>query len=124
MCHEILDQARCHASRPHAVVPWLNSSLLRTLRPIFGPSLAPVLHTSGVQGPTNHMIADAGEILDASAADQDDRMFLEVVPDTRNIRGHLDAIREADTGHLAQRRIGFFWRRGVYPHAHPSLLGI
>jgi len=69
------------------------------------------------------VIADPGEILHAATPDQDDGMFLEVMTDARNISSHLDAVREAYSGHFAQRRIGFFWVSWCTPARTPRAFG-
>ena len=70
------------------------------------------------------MIADSRKVLDTTTTDQDDRVFLEVMANARDICAHLDAIGEAHTGHFAERRVGFLGCRGVHPYAHPSFLRI
>src|SRR5207253_7337163 len=80
-------------------------SLLRPLRPVLRSTLAPVLDADRVQRTAHDVIADAGKILDASAADQHDRMLLKIVSDSGNVGGDLDAVGEPNARHLAQRRI-------------------
>lgn len=43
------------------------------------------------------MVPNPGEILDTSAANQHDGVFLQVVPDTRNIGRNLYSIGKTDT---------------------------
>ena len=49
------------------------------------------------------MIPNARQIFDATSSDKHDRVLLQVVPDTRNIRGHFDAIREPHARYFSQR---------------------
>ena len=51
------------------------------------------------------MIAHARQVLHAAAADEHQRVLLEVVTDTRDVGRHLDLVGEADAGHLAERRV-------------------
>jgi len=53
------------------------------------------------------VIADSGEVLHATAADQDDGVFLEVMADARDISAHLDAIGEAHAATLRSAELGF-----------------
>jgi hypothetical protein len=39
------------------------------------------------------MIADTGEVFDAAAADQDNRVLLEVVTFSRNVRSYFNLVR-------------------------------
>jgi hypothetical protein len=38
------------------------------------------------------MVPNPGEVLDTSTANQNDGVFLQVVPDSRNIGGNLDSV--------------------------------
>ena len=51
------------------------------------------------------MIADAGQVLDTSAANQHHRMFLQFVAFTRDVGINLHLVGQPDPGYLAQRRI-------------------
>src|ERR1017187_4827086 len=74
-------------------------------------SLIPLPHARGVERSTDHLVADAGKILHTAAADQHDRVFLEVVALARDVGGHLETTGEPDPGHLAQGRVRLL--RGV-----------
>src|SRR6266446_4994759 len=54
-------------------------SLLRPLGAVFGPALAAVLDALGVERTADDVIAHAGQILDAAAADEHDRVLLQIV---------------------------------------------
>src|SRR5215475_7637027 len=98
-------------------------SLLRTLGAIERTALLAVLDALGVEHATDDVVAHAGKVLDAAAADQDHAVLLKVVAFAGNIRERLIAIREPDLGHLAQSRIGLLGRGGVDAGAHRALLG-
>src|SRR5437762_3210805 len=57
----------------------LASTLLGPLGAVLGTPLAAVGHARGVQRPADDVIAHAGEVLDAAAADQHHRVLLQVV---------------------------------------------
>src|SRR5262249_3583593 len=61
-------------------------------------------------------------ILDAAAANQHERVLLQVVADARNVGRDLDAVGEADTGDLAQRGVRLLGRLGEDANAHTALL--
>jgi hypothetical protein len=48
------------------------------------------------------VVANAGEILYTAAADEHDRVLLQVVTDARDVGGDLDAVGEANAGDLAE----------------------
>src|SRR5262249_27997603 len=96
--------------------------LFRFLRSVFGAPLPPFLNPNGIQSSANDVIANAWEIFDATSSDKHDRMFLQIVSDAGNIRSNFDSVREPDTGHFSQRRVGLFGCGSVYTRAHPSLL--
>src|SRR5580765_7845639 len=64
--------------------------------------LLTVLHALGVERAADDLVADTGEILHPAAADEHDRVLLEVVTDTRDVRRDLDAARHAHAGDLAE----------------------
>src|SRR5262245_39963234 len=99
-----------------------HSALLGSLRPVFGASLASLLYPDRIQSPTHDMIAHARQIFDATAANQNHRVLLQVMTDPRDIGGHLDAIGQAHTGDFAQRRIGLLRCRCINARANAALL--
>src|SRR5688572_28600955 len=54
--------------------------LLRPLGAVFGAALAAVLHALGIEHAAQDVIAHAGQVLDAAAADHHHGMFLQIVP--------------------------------------------
>src|SRR6476619_4746958 len=52
--------------------------------------LLAVLHAGGGEGAADDLVTHTGEVADAAAADQHDRVLLQVVALTGNVRGHLD----------------------------------
>src|SRR3954462_13679199 len=100
----------------------LASLSLRTLGAVLGTALTAGLHADRVERAPDDVIADAREILHAAAADQDDRVLLQVVPDARDVGGHLDAVGEAYAGHLAEGRVRLLGRLGVHADADAALL--
>src|SRR5262249_16771716 len=76
--------------------PGARWSSLRSLGSVFRAALAPILDTDRVQRAADDVVAHTRKVLHATAADEHHRVLLEVVPDTRNVGRHLDAVREPD----------------------------
>src|SRR5690606_28000428 len=55
-------------------------SALRPLSSVLGPPLAPVVDAGAVQGAPNGVVANARQVLHATAADHHHRVLLQVVP--------------------------------------------
>src|ERR1051326_5271272 len=99
--------------------------LLRLLRPlgaVFRATLPAILDALGVVSAADDVIADAGEILDAAAADQDDRVLLQIVALARDVARDLKAVGQADARDLAQGRVRLLRRRRVDARADPAFL--
>src|SRR5207253_2717639 len=85
-------------------------------------ALHPSLHADGVQRAADDVIANARQILDAAAANEHERVLLEVVADARDVGRHLDAVGEPHARDLAQRRVRLLWRLGEDTDADAPLL--
>src|SRR5213079_1154289 len=98
------------------------SSSLRPLGAVFRTALAAVLDALGVVGAADDVIAHAGQILDAAAADQHHRVLLQIVSLARDVAGHLETVGETHARDLAQGRVRLFRRRRIDARADPALL--
>src|SRR4029077_21245433 len=78
----------------------------RLLRPIPAAGLFPVGDAERIEDAADDFVADAGEVADTAAADEDDRVFLKVVSFARDVRCDFLPVRETDAGHFPERRIG------------------
>ncbi len=74
-----------------------SSTGLGTLCAVLGAGLVAACNTLGVQSAADDVVTHTGQVLDTAAADQNDRVLLQVVADAGNVRGDLDTIRQADT---------------------------
>jgi hypothetical protein len=83
--------------------------------------LAPA-HTLGVERAADDLVANAGQVLHPAAADEHDRVLLQVVPDARDVCRDLDARREPHAGDLAQRGVGLLGRGRVDARADAAAL--
>src|SRR4051794_33866802 len=98
-------------------------SALLLLRAVTAASLLAVLHALRVERTADDLVADAGEVLHTAAAHEHDRVLLQVVADTGDVRGDLDLAGQPNTRDLAQRRVRLLRRRGVDTRADTAALG-
>src|SRR5580765_3394870 len=101
---------------------WHGLSLLRALRAVFGSSLHPSLHADRVERPADDVIANARQILDAAAANEHQRVLLQVVADAGNVGRHLDAVGQPHARDFAKRRVRLLRRLREDAHADAALL--
>src|SRR4029078_2758681 len=103
--------------------PLRGMSALLLLRAVATARLLAVLHALRVQRAAHDLVAHAGQVLHTAAADQDDRVLLEVVALTRDVGGDLHLAGELDAGDLAQRGVRLLRRSRVHAGAHAAALG-
>src|SRR4030081_3974083 len=96
---------------------------LRTFRAVIGKARLAVLDALGIEDAAENVVAHAGQILDATAADHDHRVLLKVMAFTRNVADDLEAIGQPHLGDLAKRRVRLLRGRGVDARANVALLG-
>src|SRR4029453_1571765 len=85
-------------------------------------TLHPSLHTHRIERPAHHVVAHARQILHAAAANEHERVLLQVVAAARDVGRHLDAVGEPHARDLAQRGIRLLRRLGEDADAHAALL--
>jgi len=120
------------ASLALAKTPMLNCSVLSffgflvlsSLR-LFGAILAAaafaVFHPAGVEFAADDVIAHARQVFDPAAADEHDRVFLEIVPDSRNVGDDFVSVGQPHLGDLADGGVRFLRRGGIDLDAHAAL---
>src|SRR5581483_2961321 len=94
----------------------------RLARAVFAAAALTVLHTAGVERAADDVIAHARQVLHAATANQHHGVLLQRVALAGDVCRHLDAVREANTRHFAQRRIRLFGRHRAHLRAHAALL--
>ncbi len=97
-------------------------TFLRPLRSVLRTPLLASSHTHRVQRPTNDVIAHAREILHAATADQHNRVLLQVVSDSGDIRRDLNPICQPHTRYLAESRVRLLRGLRVHARANATLL--
>src|SRR5690606_33071500 len=113
--------ARRHQRSP-ASEPGRRLRLLGALGAVLGPRLLPILHALEIQRATDDVVAHARQVLHAAAADQHDRVLLQVVALAADVADDLEAIGEADLRHLTKRRVRLLRGSGVHTGADPATL--
>jgi len=98
------------------------SSFLGPLRAVFRATLLSSLDANCVQSSTNHVITNTRQILNSTSADQDDRVLLQVVTDTRDIRRDLYTVGQTNASYFSQSRVGFLRGLCVHSCTHATLL--
>ncbi len=83
-------------------------SLLRTLGAVERTTLLTILDTLGVEDAAQDVITDAGQVLDAAAADEHHRVLLQVVAFARDVANGFDAGGQTDLATLRRAEFGFF----------------
>ena len=81
------------------------SYLFRPLSAVLRTALATIRHARRIQRSADDVIANARQIFHATAADQHDRVLLQVVADAGNVGRDLNSIREPYASNLSKRRI-------------------
>src|SRR3546814_3934045 len=71
------------------------------------------LFRSGVERAADDVVANARQVLHATAAEHHHRVLLEVVPLARNVAGDLEAIGQTHARHLTKGRVRLLRRGGV-----------
>jgi hypothetical protein len=89
---------------------------------VFRSTLHPAGDADCVERAADDVIAHAGQVLDAAATDEHERVLLEVVAHARDVGRHFDAVGQPHAGDLAQRGVRLLRRLGEDPDAHAPLL--
>ena len=84
--------------------------LLGSLGSVLGAAFFAVLNANRIQRSTYDVIPNPREVFHTSAANEDNGVLLQIVPDTWNIRGDFDAIGQSHTRHFSQSRVRLFGR--------------
>ena len=83
-----------------------NSQLFfRSTRTIPRSSLLPVTNSFRIEHSADDVVAHPREIFDASSADEDNAVLLEIMAFSHDVRLHFVTIGEADAGDLPESRV-------------------
>src|SRR5690349_5521036 len=100
----------------------LRLRFLRALGAIFRTALPTISDADRIERAANYVIADARKIFHTATANQNNRVLLQVVADTRDVSRNFDPIGQAHTSNLTQRRVRLFGRLRVYAGTNTALL--
>ena len=96
---------------------------LGTLCTVLGTGLHTVLHTLSIQSTTDDVVTNTGKVLNTAAANQDDRVLLQVMAFTGDISGNFHTVGQTHTGDLTQCRVRLLGGGGTDSSADTTLLG-
>src|SRR5690606_23665664 len=102
--------------------PLRGISALLLLGAVAAAGLLAVLHTLGVEGAADDLVAHTGQVLHTTATDEHHRVLLQVVALARDVRRDLDRAGQANTRDLTQRGVRLLRGRGVHAGAHATTL--
>lgn len=100
----------------------LGSSCLGSLCAVLGTSLISLGNSLSVQCSSDDVVTAAGEILDSSASDKNNGVFLKVMSDTGNVSGYFLTVGELYSGDLSHSRVRLFGGSRSYCGAYSSFL--
>src|SRR5581483_3349437 len=101
---------------------WEQERSFLALGAVFRARLLAAGDADRVERAAHHVVANAGQVLYAAAADEHDRVLLQVVADARDVGGDLDPVGQAHAGNFAQRRVRLLGRLRVNAGANAALL--
>jgi len=95
---------------------------LRSLGAVFRSSLLAISHADRIQCSPNHVIPHTGKILHATPTDEHNRVLLQVMSNTRDVRRYLNSVRKTHSRDLSKRRVRLLRSLCIDARAHPPLL--
>src|SRR5262249_20239251 len=102
-------------------LPWHWSAF--PLGAVAAAGLAATADAAGVERAAHDLVTDTRQVPHPAAPHEHDRVFLQVVPDARDVGRDLHPRGQPHAGHLAQRGVGLLRRVGEDPRAHAPPLG-
>src|SRR5690606_32160173 len=96
--------------------------LLGTLRAVLGTSLLTIFDALQVQGAADDVVANTRQVLDTTTADQNDRVFLQVVAFAADVGDDFEAVGQTHFGDFTQSGVRLLGGRGVDTCANTTAL--
>lgn len=93
----------------------------RLFRSVFASPSFPILDPTGIELAADNVISHTRQVFDSAAADEHDRVFLQIVSNARNIGYDFMAVGQSNLGNLSDGRVGLLWRNSVNLCANSSL---
>src|SRR5690606_25420171 len=98
------------------------SGFLGTLGTVLGTGLLAVLDTLEVERAAHDVVTHTGQVLHTTAANEHDRVFLQVVAFTTDVRNDFVAVGETHLGDLTQSGVRLLGSGGVHTCADTTTL--
>src|SRR5271169_3807758 len=95
---------------------------LRSLGAVLRTALLAVLHALGIEHAAQDVVAHAGQVLHATAADHHHRVLLQVMALAGDVADDFEAVGQTNLGDLTQSRVRLLRRRRVDARADAALL--
>ena len=96
---------------------------LGTLCTILGAGLHTALYALGIQSAADDVVTHTGKVLNTTTANQNYRVLLQVMADTRNVSGNFHAIGQTHTGDLTQCGVRLLGAGDTNSSTYATLLG-
>src|ERR1700754_2998662 len=97
-------------------------SALRALGAVLRARLATLGHAGAVETAANRVVTHTREILDATAADQNDRVFLKIVTFATDVADDFETVGQAHLGNLTQCRVRLLRSGRIHARANTAAL--
>src|SRR5690554_3096242 len=98
------------------------SGFLGTLGTVLGTGLLAVLDTLEVERAAHDVVTHTGQVLHTAAANEHDRVLLQVVAFTADVRNDFVAVGETNFGNLTQSGVRLLGGGGVHASAYTATL--
>jgi len=85
-----------------------SGTTLGSLGTVATAGLFAVGDTESIENAADDLVSHTWKVANTATANEDDGVFLEVVPFTGNVGGDFFSIGEPNTGHLSECRVWFF----------------
>ena len=105
-----------------ALPHWECRLLLRPLGTVLRAALATVFNTRSVECPAHNVVLHTWQVLHTTAANQHNRVLLQVVPLARDIGNDFKAIRQPDFSYFAKCRVWLLRRSRIHTRAYTAAL--
>src|SRR3954462_9594640 len=111
-----------HSNRPRQISRPRVLSAFGPFRAVLRPPLPAIADAAAIQRAADDVVAHAGQILHAAAANQHDRVLLQVVAFAADVARDLETVGEPHASNLTHRGVRLLRRRGVNAGADTALL--
>src|SRR5690606_7317295 len=101
---------------------WKNLGFFRAFCTVLGTRLLAVFNTLQVERTANDVVTNTRQVFDTTTAHKNDRVFLQVVAFTADVRNDFETVGKTYLGDFTQSRVRFFRGCGVHACANTTTL--